>query len=404
MMYSNHSPKGRDKRYGRRWVDINISDRLRKLPPYLFVEIDRAKNKARQAGKDIIDLGIGDPDQPPPKFIIDALCQAANDPNIHRYALDAGQPEFRRAIAVWYKSRFGVQLDPDTEVLPLIGSKEGIAHMPLAFVNPGDTVLVPEPCYPPYKSGSIFAGADIEIMPLLEENAFLPDISKVKKAKKAKLMFVNYPNNPTSAVAGLDFFNKVAEFARRNNIIVAHDAAYSEINYDGYRPGSFLAAPGAMELGVEFHSLSKTFNMTGWRAGFACGNAKIISGLAKVKSNIDSGIFNAIQKAGTVALSTKSDHIEKINRMYQERRDALVDGLNSIGWKVARPKATFYVWARVPNGRDSMAFAARLLKEADIVATPGVGFGASGEGFIRMTLTVPVERLKEAVARIRKIV
>lgn len=385
-------------------MDIRISDRLNKLPPYLFVEIDRAKTKARQAGKDIIDLGIGDPDQPPPKFIIDALCQAAQDPGMHRYALDAGQPEFRRAIADWYKTRFGVELEPDTEVLPLIGSKEGIAHMPLAFVNPGDAVLVPEPCYPPYKGGSIFAGADIEIMPLLEQNAFLPDISKVKKAKKAKLMFVNYPNNPTSAVAGLNFFNKVVEFARRNNIIVVHDAAYSEINFDGYRPDSFLAAQGAKEVAIEFHSLSKTFNMTGWRAGFACGNAKVIAGLAKVKSNIDSGIFNAIQRAGTTALNTRSDHIEKINRMYQERCDALVDGLNSIGWKIARPRATFYVWARVPKGNDSMAFAARLLQEADIVATPGAGFGAAGEGFIRMALTVPVDRLKEAVARIGKII
>lgn len=385
-------------------MNIKISDRLNKLPPYLFVEIDRAKTKARQAGKDIIDLGVGDPDQPPPKFIIDALCQAVQDPNIHRYAFDAGQPEFRRSIAAWYKNRFGVELDPDTEVLPLIGSKEGIAHMPLAFVNPGDTVLVPEPCYPPYKGGSIFAGADIEIMPLLEENSFLPDIARVKKAKKAKLMFVNYPNNPTAATAGLDFFNKVVEFAQRNNIIVCHDAAYSEINYDGYKPDSFLKADGAREVAVEFHSLSKTFNMTGWRVGFACGNAKIISGLSRVKSNIDSGIFNAIQKAGAIALNTKSDHIDKINRMYQERRDALVDGLNGIGWKVNKPKATFYVWARVPKGHDSMKLSGRLLEEADIVATPGVGFGPVGEGFIRMTLTVPVERLKEAVRRIGKII
>lgn len=383
---------------------IDISHRLKTLPPYLFVEIDRLKNRAIQHGRDVIDLGVGDPDQPPPAFIIDALCEALRDPYVHKYAFDIGQPEFRQAIANWYQERFGVELDPETEILPLIGSKEGIAHIPLAFVNPGDTVLVPEPSYPPYKSGSIFAGARIGIMPLLEENSFLPDLSKIKKERSAKILFINYPNNPTAAVAGLDFFDRVIEFAKRNNIIVCHDAAYSEISFDGYRQESFLKAKDAKEVGIEFHSLSKTFNMTGWRIGFACGNREIIAGLAKVKSNIDSGIFNAIQRAGTVALNSKTDHLERMNKLYQERRDALVDGLNSIGWKVQKPKATFYVWARVPKGYNSIGLSQRLLEEVDIVVTPGVGFGALGEGFVRFALTVSAERLKETVRRIEKII
>lgn len=382
---------------------IKNSDRLNKLPPYLFVEIDRLKNKARQAGRDIIDLGVGDPDRPPPKFIIDALCEALKDPNIHKYAFDFGQPEFRTAIAKWYKKRFDVSLDPDTQILPLIGSKEGIAHMPLAFVNPGDWVLVPEPCYPPYKSGSIFAGANIETIPLLEKNSFLPDLSKIKKAQKAKMLFINYPNNPTAAVAGLDFFEKVIRFAEKYNIIVCHDAAYSELTFDGYKPESFLKVEGSKEVGIEFHSLSKTFNMTGWRVGFACGNANVIAGLARVKSNIDSGIFNAIQRASTVALNTETDHPEKMNKLYQERRDALIDGLGSIGWKIEKPKATFYVWAKIPQAYNSMGISQRLLEDADIVVTPGVGFGESGEGFVRFALTVPVDRLKEAVVRIGKV-
>ncbi|MBI4335894.1 MAG: LL-diaminopimelate aminotransferase [Candidatus Omnitrophica bacterium] len=385
-------------------MKTDISERLKKLPPYLFVELDRLKNEARRAGRDIIDLGVGDPDQPPPKFICDALCEALKDPLAHKYAFDLGQPEFRTAIANWYKRRFGVELDPDTEVLPLIGSKEGIAHVPLAFVNPGDTVLVPDPCYPPYKSGSIFAGAKVEIMPLSEKNSFLPDLDNIRKHGPARLLFINYPNNPTAAVAGIDFFDRVAEFAISRGIIVCHDAAYSELSFDGHRQESFLAAGGAREAGIEFHSLSKTFNMTGWRVGFACGRKDVISGLAKVKSNIDSGIFNAIQRAGAAALNATTDHVAQMNRLYQERRDVFIDGLNSIGWKIEKPKATFYVWAGVPKGFDSMGFARRLLEKADIIAAPGVGFGASGEGFIRFALTVSSQRLKEAVERIGKII
>jgi len=386
-------------------MNIKISDRLKKLPPYLFVEIDRLKRQAREAGRDIIDLGIGDPDQPPPKFIIDALCGASGEEGIHKYALDLGQPEFRGAIAAWYKERFNVDLDPDTETLPLIGSKEGIAHFPLAFLNRGDYSLIPDPCYPPYKGGTIFAGGEPYLMPLLASNAFLPDLKKVPLTirKKAKLIYINYPNNPTSATAEKAFYREVVDFAVKNKLIIISDLAYSEIAYDGYKPASLLSVPGAKDITIEFHSLSKTFNMTGWRVGWACGNAELIAGLAKVKSNIDSGIFTAIQRAGTAALRLKTDHLAAMNRMYQERRDVLVEGLNSAGWKVEKPKATFYVWCRAPRGYDSIGFSQELLKKADIVTTPGVGFGENGEGFIRFALTVSKERLKEAVTRIKKI-
>lgn len=383
---------------------IEISERLKRLPPYLFVEIDRAKKKAKAAGRDVIDLGVGDPDRPTPQFIIDALNEAVRDSSTHRYALDAGLPELRKEIAAWYKKRFDVSLNPENEVLPLIGSKEGIAHMPLAVINPGDTALVPDPCYPPYKSGVIFCEGKIELMPLLAKNNFLPEITGISAslAKKAKLMYLNYPNNPTSACAEADFFGQIVKFAKRYNIIVCHDAAYTEVAFDGYKPPSFLRAEGAKEVGVEFHSLSKTFNMTGWRIGFVVGNKEIVGGIAKVKSNIDSGIFTAIQRAGIAALRNYERHIGAVRSLYAKRRDTLCDGLNSIGWKVDKPKATFYVWAKCIKGFDSIKLAKLLLEKADIVATPGVGFGPNGEGYIRIALTVEEERLREAVTRIRR--
>ena len=386
-------------------IKITRSKRLDKLPPYLFVELEKLKKQARAGGKDVIDLGVGDPDQPTPQSIVKALCEAVQEPSTHKYALDAGITELRQEIANWYKNRFGVKLDPDTEVLPLIGSKEGIAHIPLAFINPGDAALVPNPCYPPYRSGVIFAGGEVIDLPLLSENGFLPDLLKLGRgvARKAKLAFLNYPNNPTSGSCGKDFFASAVEFANKNNIIICHDAAYSEITYDGYVQPSFLEAAGAMEVGVEFHSLSKTYNMTGWRIGFACGNAAIIKELAKVKANIDSGIFTAIQRAGLAALRMPQSHLGNLRDMYQSRRDCLVDGLNSIGWQVEKPKATFYIWTRLPKGSDSTAFAKQLIEEAGVVATPGVGFGKYGEGFIRMALTVSEERMKEAVGRIKKV-
>ena len=386
-------------------INVDTSSRLKKLPPYLFAEIDKIKKKAISEGKDIIDLGVGDPDRPTPMHIIEQLYEAAKDAKNHRYAMDMGLLKLRETIATWYKRRFDVELDPESEVLPLIGSKEGIVHMPLAYVNHGDEVLIPDPCYPPYKSGTIFAGGVPYLMPLLPENDFLPDLGAIdyQVARRAKIMFLNYPNNPTSAVATEEFFKRVIEYANENNIIICHDAAYSEMSYDGYKPPSFLEFEGAKDVGVEFHSLSKTYNMTGWRLGFVCGKADVVSALRKVKSNIDSGIFQPVQFAGIVALASDQSHIDKLNAIYQRRRDVLVDGLNSIGWKVKKPKATFYVWIPVPPGYTSNELTKSLLEKADIVTTPGVGFGPNGEGYIRITLTVPEERLQEAVDRIKRL-
>jgi LL-diaminopimelate aminotransferase len=384
---------------------FKFSKKLNSFPPYLFLEIDKAKRRARAEGRDIIDLGIGDPDQPTPKHIIEALYQAAQDPVTHRYALDQGMPALRRAIEGWYKRRFNVNLNPDSEILPLIGSKEGIAHFPLAFLNEGDYSLVPDPCYPPYKGGTIFAGGRPYLMPLREENAFLPDLKKIplNMRKKAKIIYINYPNNPTGATTQNIFYREVVEFARRNKIIVISDLAYSEMAYDGYRPTSFLEVAGARDVAIEFHSLSKTYNMTGWRIGWACGNAQLISALAKVKSNIDSGIFSAIQLAGIAALEGPQGYIKSMCDLYQERRDVLIFGLKSMGWQVNSPKATFYIWIRVPLKMNSIKFAALLLDKADLVVTPGIGFGRYGEGYIRMALTVPKERIFEALHRLKKI-
>jgi len=384
---------------------FKLSKKINSLPPYLFLEIDKAKRRARAQGRDIIDLGIGDPDQSTPRHIIEALYQAAQDPSSHRYALDQGMPALRRAIEGWYKRRFNVNLDPDAEILPLIGSKEGIAHFPLAFLNEGDYSLIPDPCYPPYKGGTILAGGKPYLMPLREANAFLPELKEIPLniRRKARLIYINYPNNPTSATAERDFYRQVVDFARRNKIIVVSDLAYSEMSYDGYKPSSFLEVEGARDIAIEFHSLSKTYNMTGWRIGWACGNAKLISALAKVKSNIDSGIFSAIQLAGIAALGGPQEHIRDMRSLYQKRRDTLVNGLRSLGWQVRPPRATFYVWIKIPPKTDSIKFSALLLEKANIIATPGVGFGKYGEGYIRMALTVPKEKIQEAIRRLKRI-
>lgn len=386
-------------------MKIETSRRLKKLPPYLFTEIDKMKKEAATSGRDIIDLGVGDPDTPTPMHIIESLYKSAQDPKNHKYALNYGLSELRTEMANWYKQRFSVNLDPDTEVLPLLGSKEGIAHIPLAFINPGDVVLVPDPSYPPYISGTVFAGGICHLMPLLEQNKFLPNLDKIdfQVSKRAKIMFLNYPNNPTTAVADEKYLKKVVDFAKEYNIIVCHDAAYSEIYFDDCKPKSFLEIEGAKDVGVEFHSLSKTYNMTGWRIGFASGNKEIIKALGSIKSNIDSGIFQAVQFAGIVALKTDESHINEMNQIYQERRDVLVDGLNSMGWKVTKPKATFYVWMPVPPGFTSTELTKLLLEKCDIITTPGVGFGHNGEGYVRMALTVPKERLQEAIDRIKKL-
>ncbi|MFH0940675.1 MAG: LL-diaminopimelate aminotransferase [Candidatus Omnitrophota bacterium] len=385
-------------------MNIAISKKLESLPPYLFAQIDAAKRKARQEGRNIIDIGVGDPDMPTPSFVIEKLYEASKDPKNHRYALDQGSLELRQAIADWYKQRFNVSLDPEKEVLPLIGSKEGIAHLPVALIDKGDVVLVPDPGYPPYRNATILADGKPQSMALRQSNGFLPDLDGIsaKVAEKARLMFLNFPNNPTAATADKGFFEKAVAFASKFNIVVAHDAAYSEIAFDGYKPPSFLELPGSKDVGVEFHSLSKTFNMTGWRIGWACGNEHVIAALAKVKSNIDSGIFQAIQIAGIAALKEGASVIEQNNKIYAERLQVFVDGLRSLGWKVDKPKASFYVWAKLPRKvKSSIGFAQILLDRANIVATPGVGFGKYGEGYVRFAMTVDKEMLKEAVGRMK---
>ena len=379
------------------------AERLKKLPPYLFKEIDRKKTEVRARGVDIIDLGIGDPDLPTPPHIIEALKEAAEDPATHRYPSYSGMGDFKEAVAKWYKERFGVELDPDTEVVSLIGSKEGIAHFPLAFVNPGDVALVPAPAYPVYHIATMFAGGESYFMPLLSENRFLPDINAIPDeiTSRARIMFINYPKNPTSAVADLEFFRKVVEFARDNNIMVCHDAAYTEMAFDGYRPPSFLAADGAKEVGIEFHSLSKTYNMTGWRIGFAVGNREAIDGLGAIKSNIDSGVFQAVQMAGIEAIRGDQSCVRDMVQVYSRRRDLMVKGLQDVGFEVESPRATFYLWIKVPEGYTSSELTERLLEDAGLVVTPGNGFGEPGEGYFRIALTQKRERLAEAVQRLK---
>ena len=381
---------------------IEPPDRLKQLPPYLFAEIDRRKRELAAQGKDVIDLGVGDPDLPTPDFIIEALIEGAKNPANHRYALDAGMPEFRKSIQKWFEKRFGVSADPATEILPLIGSKEGIAHLPLAVLNPGDVCLIPDPGYPVYRSGTLFAGAVPYVMPLLESNHFLPDLGIIPQdiLKKAKLMFINYPNNPTSAVATKEFYREVVDFARKHEILIASDAAYSEVVFDGYEASSILEIPGAKEVAVELHSLSKTFNMTGWRVGFAVGNADVIKLLAKVKSNCDSGIFQAIQMAGKKALDEGSAWVKKNLAIYQKRRDLFIAGMNRMGWEIKAPKATFYCWIPVPPGSTSSELCLKFLTELNIVVTPGNGFGPNGEGYFRVSLTYPDGRIEEALRRI----
>jgi LL-diaminopimelate aminotransferase len=382
---------------------VEPAQRLSQLPPYLFAEIDKAKARAIERGMDIINLGVGDPDMPTPDSIIEVLCETAHDPENHRYPSYVGMPEMREEFGLYMDRRFGVQLDPKTEVLTLIGSKEGVAHLPLAVVNPGDVVLVPDPGYPVYNASTVLAGGIPHAFSLPAENGFLPDFGQIdpKKADKTKLMFLNYPNNPTSAVATKKMFEEAVAFAKQHNIIIAQDAAYSELAYDDYKPISILEVDGGRDVSIEFHSLSKTYNMTGWRIGFAVGNEEIISALGAVKTNIDSGVFQPVQLAGIAALRSPHKIVSDIMAIYEGRRDVLIDGLQSLGWQVPKPKATFYVWIPVPDGYTSAEMTTLLLEKAGIVTTPGNGFGKNGEGFIRMALTVGKERLAEAVERIR---
>ena len=383
---------------------IEVATRIKTLPPYLFAAIDKMKQAAIARGVDIINLGIGDPDLPTPAPIIDSLAQAAKNPRHHQYPSYEGMLSFRKAVADWYQRRFGVTLDAADEVLTLIGSKEGIGHIHLAFVDPGDVVLVPSPGYPVYPVGTSFCGGVSHLMPLTKANGFLPDLNAIPKevARKAKLMWLNSPNNPTSVVMTKEYFTRVVAFAQEHQIIVCHDAAYSEIYYDGQRPASFMEVDGAKDVGVEFHSLSKTYNMTGWRLGFAVGHKEVLAGLGKVKSNLDSGVFEAVQAAGITALGLDDAVTNTIRKTYQERRDTLIPGLKQLALEVDAPPAAFYVWVAVPKGYTSASFTAHLLEKAGIVTTPGNGFGAPGEGYIRMTVCTSKDRLAEAVERIKK--
>lgn len=383
-------------------VFAEMASRVRNLPPYLFETIDRMKNEAKAKGVDVIDMSIGDPDTATPTHIVEAMKAAVEKPDHHRYPSYQGMMSFREAVSRWYKRRFNVSLDPKNEVLSLIGSKEGIGHLPLAFIENGDMALIPSPGYPVYPVSVLFAGGENYVMPLLEENGFLPDLGSIPQdvLEKSKLMFLNYPNNPTAAVAPKAFFDEVVRIAEKHGIIVCHDAAYSEIYFDGEKPLSFLETEGARAVGIEFHSLSKTYNMTGWRIGFAVGNSDVIAGLGKIKTNLDSGIFQAIQEAAIVALQTDDQGLAGIRDTYQERRDVLFEGLKSLGIELSRPRASFYLWARVPDGFDSTSFVVHLLEKAGVLATPGNGFGAPGEGYVRFALTVSAERIREAVERI----
>lgn len=383
---------------------IEFSDRLKSLPPYLFVEIDKAKRAALAEGRDVINLGVGDPDQPTHAPIIAAMQKAVADPANHHYPFDAGVPQLKTEIAKWFRGRFNVDLDVNTELYPLIGSKEGIAHLPLGIINPGDKVLLTNPAYPAYQAAVIFAGGQIEYLPLKAENGFLPEMTDIERTAGIKALFICYPNNPTAAVAGRAFYEDLVRVCKAKNIIIVSDLAYSEVYYDGAKPLSILEVPGAKDVAIEFHSFSKTFYMTGWRLGWACGNAKLVAALAKVKSNTDSGVFNAVQHAGIAALNIDASLVEQMRRDYQTRRDTLIDGLAGIGWKIAKPKAAFYVWAPLPSCyKDSMTCAKDFLDRADIVVTPGVGFGQYGEGYVRMSLTIGTQRLSEAVERLRKL-
>lgn len=385
-------------------MKIEKAERLKKLPPYLFKELDKKKADVAAKGVDIIDLGVGDPDMPTPSHIVKSLQKAATNPENQKYPSYSGMNIFKESAANWLNKRFNLNMEASSNLITLIGSKEGIAHLPLALINPGDIVLIPDPAYPVYLSATVFAGGEPYLMPLLEKNNYLPDFEKIPEniLEKTKLMFLNYPNNPTSAVADIEFFENVVAFAKKHNITVCHDAAYTEMYFDEKIPPSFLQAKGAMDVGIEFHSLSKTYNMTGWRIGFAAGNPDLIQPLGQVKSNIDSGVFDAIQYAGISALEDDQSCIGQMMSIYNERRDVLLRGLADIGLSAKKPEATFYIWIKTPGGTGAADFSSLLLEKTGILATPGNGFGKYGEGYIRMALTVGVGRLKQAIGRMKK--
>lgn len=384
-------------------MQIKVASRLSLLPPYLFAELDRLKREVAQTGVDVISLGIGDPDLPTPQHIVDALKRAADLPANHRYPDYQGLDRLREAATGWYKHRFNVTLDANREACALIGSKEGIANFPVAVVDPGDVVLIPSPGYPVYYSGCVFNGGEPYYMPLRRENGFLPELGAIPPeiARRAKVMWLNYPNNPTAATAEPAFLKLAVDYCLKNNIILAHDFAYSEIAFDGYRAPSVLEIDGARECAIEFHSLSKTYSMTGWRVGFVVGNATLVGALGTVKTNVDSGVFQAVQEAAIAGLTGSDETLRHYCTIYKERRDLMVAGLRALGLTCDVPRATFYLWAQVPPGYTSVSFTERVLKETGVVITPGSGFGKGGEGYVRFSLTVPSERLREAVERIQ---
>ena len=383
---------------------MRFAKRLDRIPPYLFVEIDRKRDELISQGVDIINMGIGDPDRPTPNHAIAATIEAIQDPRNHNYPPNQGIKEYREAIAELMARRFGVEgLDPNTEIVSSIGSKEAIHNTFLAFVETGDYVLVPDPGYPVYRTSTIFAGGEYYTMPLLPERGFLPDLSQIPAeiARQSKLLWVNYPNNPTGAIATLEFFKELVDFCHRYEILLCHDHAYSEMAFDGYKPPSVLQVDGARDIAIEFHSCSKSYNMTGWRIGYVVGCAQGIKGLSQVKTNVDSGVFKAIQKAAIAAFKTDESALQELMSVYQHRRDLVIDGLRSLGWQIEPPKATLYVWVPVPQGYTSQEFVTLLLEKCGIIVPPGNGYGDRGEGFFRIALTVADSRLQEAIERMR---
>ena len=381
---------------------MRFASRLDQVPPYLFAELERKIASKQREGIDVISLGIGDPDLPTPPAVVEAAVAALRDPTTHQYPTNHGTDDFREAAASFYRDRFGVMLDPGSEVIPVLGGKEAVGHIAIACLDPADVCLSPEPGYPPYTSGPVFAGADVHYLPLTEDNVFFPDLAAVPTeiASRANLLYLDYPNNPTGAIVPEGAFAAAVAFARRHDVVVVHDNAYSEITFDGYVAPSFLETPGAKDVGVEIFSLSKGWNMTGWRCGLVAGNAEVVERFRQLKSNLDSGLFEAIQRAGEVALTEERDFPRQMSEVYRRRRDLLVDALAEIGLDIDPPKATPYFWVRVPEGHSSASFAALVLDQANVVVSPGPGYGPSGEGFVRISLTVPDDRLEEAVRRI----
>ena len=381
---------------------MQFSERMNRVPPYLFVQISRKIAEKKAQGIEVISFGIGDPDIPTPDYVVDALGDASHDPPNHRYPESEGLPEFREGVADWYLRRFGVELDPEKEVISLIGAKEGIGHVAFCFLDAGDVALVPDPGYPVYAMGTLFAGGESYMLPLTSENDWLPDLDAIPDdiARKAKLLWLNYPNNPTGAVTDLDYFSKAIEFAKTYDIAVMHDACYTEVAYDGYRPPSFLQAKGAMDVGIEFHSLSKSYNMTGWRIGMAVGNAEMIEALLTIKSNLDSGVPQAVQHMAIEAMKRPLESVDDRNAVYQARRDRIVPVLKDMGMKAQSPKAGLYIWAGVPEGYTSAEFAEKLLEDTDVLMIPGGNYGAAGEGYVRLSITLQDNLIDKALDRV----